>query len=189
MIGLVISFLMCGMRHVSSKCVGIYTCIISQGISGWLFIFIICRYGEIFAGVGILVTFSGCAYLLWISVSRPPLHGVQGILCCVHLVSACVLLKMSLNSGNRFCMYFIDLFAVNLVSWICMIAVLFTELFIRFCKFGNDVLSDDAFYVIMFVSCSVSVLVLMIGVGVVGSGGGCEYSLMFSRQRSASVIN
>ena len=29
-----------------------------------------------FAGVGILVTFSGNAYLLWISVSRPPLPGV-----------------------------------------------------------------------------------------------------------------
>jgi hypothetical protein len=27
----------------------------------------------------------------------------------MHLVSACVLLKMSLNSGNRFCIYFIDL--------------------------------------------------------------------------------
>src|ERR1700737_1493158 len=107
----------------------------------------------------------------------------------MHLVSACVLLKMSLNSGNRFCMYFVDLFAVSLVSWICMIVVLFSELFIRLCRFGNDVLSDDAFHVIMFVSCSVSVLILEVGVGVAGSGGGCEYSLMFSRHRSASVIN
>ena len=100
-----------------------------------------------------------------------------------------MLLKMSLNSGNRFCMYLVDLFAVSLVSWICMIAVLFTELFIRFCKCGNDVLSDDAFHVIMFVSCSMSVLILVAGVGVVGGGGGCEYSLMFSKHRSASVTS
>ena len=100
-----------------------------------------------------------------------------------------MLLKMSLNSGNRFCMYFVDLFAVSLVSWICMIVVLFRELFIRLCKFGSDVLSDDAFHVIIFVLCSVSVLVLVVGVEVVGSGGGCEYSLMVSRHRSTSVIN
>ncbi len=61
---------------MSSGCVGIYMCIISQGVSGWLFIFITCRYGEMFAGVGILVTFPGNAYLWWISVSRPPLPGV-----------------------------------------------------------------------------------------------------------------
>ena len=91
-----------------------------------------------------------------------------------------MLLKMSLNSGNRFCMYFVDLFAVSLVSWICMIVVLFRELFIRFCKLGSDVLSDDAFHIITFVSCSVSVLILMIGVGVAGSEGGCEYSSIFS---------
>ena len=48
---------------MSSRCVGIYMCIISQGVSGWLFIFITCRYGEMFAGVGILVTFPGNAYL------------------------------------------------------------------------------------------------------------------------------
>ena len=83
-----------------------------------------------------------------------------------------MLLKMSLNSGNRFCIYFVDLFVVSLVSWICMIAVLFRELFIRLCKFGNDVLSDDAFHVIMFVSCLVSVLILVVGVGVAGGGGG-----------------
>jgi hypothetical protein len=29
-----------------------------------------------------------------------------------------VLLKMSLNSGNKFCIYLVDLFAVSLVSWI-----------------------------------------------------------------------
>src|ERR1700738_5646034 len=97
----------------------------------------------------------------------------------MRLVSACVLLKMSLNSGNRFCIYFVDLFAVSLVSWICMIAVLFRELFIRLCRFGNDVLSDDAFHVIIFVSCSVLVLILVIGVGAAGRGGGWGDSLMF----------
>ena len=100
-----------------------------------------------------------------------------------------MLLKISLNSGNRFCMYFVDLFAVSLVSWICMIAVLFSELFIRFCRFGNEMLSDDAFHVIMFVLYSVSVLLLMVGAGVAGGGDGCEYSFMLSRHRSASVIN
>ena len=95
-----------------------------------------------------------------------------------------MLLKMSLNSGNRFCMYFVDLFAVSLVSWICMIVVLFSELFIRLCRFGSDVLSDDAFHVIIFVSCSVSVLILVSGAGVAGGGGGCEYSLMLSRHHN-----
>ena len=64
------------MRHVSSKCVGIYMRLISQGSTGWLFMFIIYGYGDMFASVGILVTFPGNAYLLWISVSRPPLSGV-----------------------------------------------------------------------------------------------------------------
>ena len=100
-----------------------------------------------------------------------------------------MLLKISLKSGNRFCMYFVDLFAVSLVSWICIIAVLFSELFIRFCRFGNDVLSDDAFHVIIFVSWSVSALTLVVGAGVAGGGDGCEYSFMFSRHRSVSMIN
>ena len=34
-----------------------------------------------------------------------------------------MLLKMSLYSGNRFCMYFVDLVAVRLVSWIFIIVV------------------------------------------------------------------
>ena len=116
-----------GMRWVSSMCVGIYMCMINHGRSGWLFIFIICKYGDMFAGVGILVTFPVNAYFLWMSVSRPPLPGVYGILCCMHLVRACVLLKMSLCSGNRFSMYFVDLVAVSFVSWILIIAVLLRE--------------------------------------------------------------
>ncbi len=100
-----------------------------------------------------------------------------------------MLLALSMNFGNRFCMYFVDLFAVSLVSWICIIVVFFSGLFIRLWRFGNDVLSDDAFHVIMFVSCSVSVLILVARAGVAGGGDGCEYSVMFSKQRSVSVIN
>ena len=53
-------------------------------------------------------------------------------------------------------MYFIDLLAVNLVSWIWMRAGMLRELLIRLCKFGNEVLSDDVFHVMMYVSCSKS---------------------------------
>ena len=63
-IWLVMVVLRWGMRRMSSKCVGMYMWIISQGVSGWLFIFIICRYGDIFAGVGTLVMLPGNAYLL-----------------------------------------------------------------------------------------------------------------------------
>ena len=47
---------------MSSKCVGIYMCIINHGCCRWLLIFIICRYGEMFVGVGILVILQGKAY-------------------------------------------------------------------------------------------------------------------------------
>ena len=50
-------------------------------------------------------------------------------------------------------------------------------------------LSDNVFQVIMFVSCSVLVVILMFGVGATRSGSGCEYSLMFSKHLSDSVIN
>ena len=42
---------------------------------------------------------------------------------------------------------------------------------------------------IMFVSWSVRVIILGVGVGMFGSGGGCEYSFMFSKHMSDSVIN
>src|ERR1700737_4657352 len=70
-----------------------------------------------------------------------------------------------------------------------MIAVLFRELLIKSCRFGSDVLSDDAFQVIKFVSCSVLEFILVIGMGATGSDGGCEYSLIFSKHLSVSVIN
>ena len=38
------------MRYMCSRYIGMYMCMIRQGISGWLFILIICRYGKIFTG-------------------------------------------------------------------------------------------------------------------------------------------
>ena len=38
-----------------------------------------------------------------------------------------MLLKMSLYLGNKFCMYFVDLVAVSLVSWIFTIAMFVRE--------------------------------------------------------------
>ena len=46
---------------VSSSCEGMYMCIISHGWRGVLFILIICKYGEISDGVGILAIFPGYA--------------------------------------------------------------------------------------------------------------------------------
>ena len=170
-------------------CRHIYMCMISHGKSGWLFIFIICKYGDMLAGVGILLTFPGKAYLLCISVSRPPLLGLYGILCCMHLVKVCVLLKMSLYSGNKFCIYLVDLVAVSFVSCMFMIAVFVGVLFMRFCRFGRVVLSEDAFHVMMLVSWFMSKFVLGKGVGVFGVDGGCEYSFRFSKQRNDSAIS
>ena len=136
------------MDCMSSVCDGMYICIISHDCSGWFFNSIICRYGEISAGVVILEMFPGYAYFLSMSVRSPPLVGVYGILCCIHLVSACVLLNISLYCGNKFCMYLVDFVAVSLVSCIVMIAGLFV---ISWWRFGKAVFSDEAFHVIMCV--------------------------------------
>lgn len=57
-----------------------------------------------------------------------------------------MLLKMSLKSGNRFCMYFVDLVAVILVSCIVMIA----GLLVMSCwRLGRAVFKDAAFHVVM----------------------------------------
>lgn len=45
----------------------------------------------------------------------------------MHLVSVCVLLKTSLYSGNRFCMYLVDLVFVNFVSCMVIMAGLICE--------------------------------------------------------------
>ena len=67
----------------------------------------------------------------------PPLAGVYGIFCCMHLVNAWVLLKISLYSGNRFCIYFVDFVAVNLVSCIVMIAGFVVLFAIKLYMFGK----------------------------------------------------
>ena len=137
-----------GICRISSSCDGIYMCVIDHDCSGWLFISIICRYGDIVAGVGIFVILPGYAYVLCMNVKSPPLAGVYGLLCCIHLVSACVLLNISLYYGNRFCMYFVDFVAVSLVSCIVMIAGLFGVYDISWWRFGRAVFSAEAFHVI-----------------------------------------
>ena len=151
-------------------------CIISHGCRGWLFIFIICRYDDIAVGVGILLMLPGYACFLFMSVRSPPLAGVYGILCCIHLVNACILLNISLYCGNRFCMYFVDFVAVNLVSCIMIIAGLYGVFEISLWRFGRVVFSNEAFHVVMCVLW----FVVWFGwgriVGMLGNGGGWEYS-------------
>lgn len=124
-------------------------CIISHDCRGWFLISITCRYGEITAGVGIFVMLPGYAYFLLINVSSPPLAGIYGILCCMHRVSAWVLLNISLYCGNRFCMYLVDFVAVSLVSCMVIIAGLFTVCDISWCKFGRAVFKEEAFHVLI----------------------------------------
>ena len=134
---------------MSSKWDGIYMCRISHGCRGVFRICIICKYGEISVGVGILVMFPRYAYLLFIRVRSPPLAGVYGFLCCMHRVRACVLLNISLYSGNIFCIYFVDLVAVSLVSCMVMIVGLVVVFVVMLCMFGRAVFRDDAFHVMM----------------------------------------
>ncbi len=95
--------------------------------------------------------FPGYAYFLFMSVRSPPLAGVYGILCCIHLVSACVLLNISLYCGNKFCMYFVDFVAVSLVSCMVIIAGLFGVFDMSCWRFGKAVFNEEAFHVIMCV--------------------------------------
>ena len=60
-----------------------YTCIISQDCSGWFFMCIICKYGDMFIGDGIFVMLPRNAYLLLISVNSSLFASVYGILCCI----------------------------------------------------------------------------------------------------------
>ena len=126
-------------------------CIINHGCRGWFFISIICRYSEISAGVEILVMFPGYVYFWFISVKSPPLACVYNILCCIHLVSVCVLLNINIYCENRFYMYFVDFVAVSLVFYIVIIAGLFVVLDIIRWRFGKVVFSDEAFHVLMCV--------------------------------------
>ena len=47
---------------ISSLCEGMYKCNISHGCSGWIFMCMICKYGEMFAEDGIFIMFRGNAY-------------------------------------------------------------------------------------------------------------------------------
>ena len=121
------------------------------------------------------------------SIRSPPLAGIYGILCCIHLVSACVLLNINLYWGNKFCIYFVDFVAVSLVSCIVMIAGLIGVLNISCCRFGRAVFSDEAFHVIMCVLWYVVWFIWGCCVGVLGSDGGWEYSSSGSLHFNDSV--
>ena len=119
-----------------------------------------------------MVIFPGYAYFWLISVRRPPLAGVYGILCCIHLVNACVLLNISLYCGNRYCIYFVDFVAVSLVSWIVMIAGLFVVFDVSRWRLGRAVFSDEAFHELMCVLCLVVCISWLGATGTLGNGGG-----------------
>ena len=53
---------MTGISLISSMWEGMYRCITNHGCSGWFFICMICKYGEMFAGDGILLMFPGKVY-------------------------------------------------------------------------------------------------------------------------------
>ena len=134
-----------------------------------------------FIGDGILVMLPGKAYLLFISVSSPPLAGIYGIFYCILLVSKCVLLKISLYFGKIFWMYLVDFVAVSLLSWIIIIDVLVCEFGIKSYMLGSAVFSDDAFHEMTWVLFLMFWIILgCSGGGITGGGGGCMYSIIGS---------
>jgi hypothetical protein len=80
-----------------------------------------------------------------------PYGEMRDILCCMHLVNAWVLLKISLYFGNRFCIYFVDFVAVSLVFCIVMIVGLVVLSVIKLCMFGKAVFKYEAFHMMMCV--------------------------------------
>lgn len=64
----------------------------------------------------------------------------------------CVLLKKNLYCGNNFWIYFVDLVAESLVSWMVIIEGGFWGVVIKSCKHGMEVLSEEAFHVIAWVA-------------------------------------
>lgn len=79
-------------HHMSSSCDGMYKCsnIINHGCSDSLLIFVICRFGENYAQVRILMMFLGYVYCHFRNVTNPFLASVYCILYCKHLVNVCV---------------------------------------------------------------------------------------------------
>ena len=111
------------------------------------------------------------------SVSSPPLVGVYCLLCCIQLVSVWVLLNISLWWGNKFCMYFVDLVAVTLVS---CIVIMVGFCVISKCRFGRAVFSAAAIQVMICVLKFVVLMVCLFGGGLLWGCGGCEYSIIGS---------
>lgn len=70
----------------------------------------------------------------------------------MHVVIELVLLKISLYFGSRFCIYLVDFVFVCLVSYRNIIAGACGVLVMRFCIFGNVVLSDATFHVMTWIS-------------------------------------
>ena len=128
-------------------------------------------------------------YFLFISVRSPPLACVYDILCCIHLVIVCVLLKIILYCGNRFCIYFVDFVAVILVSCIFIIAGLFGVFDRSLWRFGRAVFRDDAFHVIMCVLRLVVWFIWGLIIGMLGIGEGWEYSCIGYVYFNDSVSN
>jgi hypothetical protein len=86
------------------------------------------------------------------SISRPPREGVKGIpLLLRHLVGVLVLLNISLYVGNRFWINFVDFVVVIFVSWKAIIVGSPFDYFIKSCKFGNEVVKDATFHVIIWI--------------------------------------
>ena len=81
-------------------------------------------------------------------------------------------------------MYFVDFVAVTLVSCIVIIAGFCA---ISRCRFGRAVFSDAAFQVIICVLWFVVLISCTCGGGLLGTLGGCEYSLIGSLCFSVSL--
>jgi hypothetical protein len=141
-----------GIRLTSSLWIGIYRCIRKNAGRGWFVILMICRYGEIFVVVGILVIFPGNAYCWCIKVSKPPLGLLYGCPWVRRVwVGVIVLLNIILYCGNILYKYLVDLDAVSLVSWMAIIDG-GVDLFIISCKPGSMVLSMPQFHFNIFVA-------------------------------------
>ena len=148
----------------------------NHSFSGLFFMWIICRWGDMLAREGIFVMFLWNAYFLCTSVSRPPLIGMYGNLCWMHLVSTCMLLKIILYYENRFWIYWVDLVVVNLVFRMMIMTGISCEWWIMSYMLGSVMFNDEAFHVMIWlwwlefwIYCGGG------GGGNGGVGGGCVF--------------
>jgi hypothetical protein len=63
-----------------------------------------------------------------------------------------VSLKLSLYVEIKFCMYFVDLIAINLVSWKVIMASSIMEYFISSCKLSWAVLREETFHSVYYLA-------------------------------------